>query len=216
MIPIIALILIEIIALGYAGYTNKTRKLKGLVTINMILISLFSPFYLNFFGNITSICAIFYTTILATQMYILHYYGKKETIDTIPQTMFKLSTVLALCFAITYLPILHGNEIYASAIKLISAKSSTVIFASIFAFIISQLLLITTYEKMVRANYNKFVVFVVSIFFAQYADTFIFYPIAFHANHDLLKLMVEGLLIKTIISLLFLPVLLFKINKKNV
>lgn len=91
----------------------------------------------------------------------------------------------------------------------ILSTSSHVVIASLLAFIASQILDITVYQKIKNASHGKLLWLRsnVSTFIGQIVDSSIFVSIVFSSSHHMLNILFGSILVKIIISILMTPII---------
>lgn len=197
-------IILEFVAFYYA-IVNK--KIKEFIIINMLLINLFAPLLMRFLGIVTNVGNIFYSSVIAGQSYILLNYGKDKAVNNSKTLLYTLGALLIITYSLNVFVVVNGNQNYFNSVLTIINYTPRVIFASIFAFIIANLVLIETYTRL---NWkNKYFKITFSMILCQIIDSLIFFPIAFGGG-NWFKIMLGGVFIKIFLGLLYTPLLLIK------
>ena len=185
------LIATEMALLAYAAMPTNPYRMRGLIALHMVLISLFAPKLFEYYGFISNIGAIFYAAVMVMQTYIFTQYGHDAAVATIRMTLFALVSTLALVYAMSVVPVVAGNELFSIAVQQVANFSLETILASFFAFIIGQSVLVYALGKT-----NP----VVALVLAQLADTVVFFPIAFAYSPILIPIIMTGYFTKILVS----------------
>lgn len=196
------LIAIEMALMVYATLAEGPYRMRGLIALNMVLISLFAPKLFEYHGFISNVGNVFYAAVMIMQTYIFMQYGHKAAVSTIRMTLFSLVSVLALVYAMSIVPAVAGNEVFSAAVSQVTNFSLETIFASFFAFVIGQSVLVYFLDKTNPA---------VAIIVAQFVDTVIFFPIAFSYSPALLGIMITGFIFKVLLTPILASPLLAKV-----
>lgn len=175
----------------YATFAEGPYRMRGLIALNMVIISLFAPKLFEYHGFISNIGNVFYAAVMIMQTYIFMQYGHKAAVSTIRMTLFALVSSLALVYAMSIVPVVAGNEVFSAAVSQVTNFSLETIFASFFAFVIGQSVLVYFLDKTIP---------IVAVLAAQFVDTIIFFPIAFAYSPMLLSIMVSGYVTKVLVS----------------
>lgn len=203
---ILLLCVAEVSLLAYALLSPGPFRIRDLIAINMVLISLFASKLLTVFGYTTNVANIFYATVVLSQAVIFHRYGKDAAVRTISMTMHALVASLSLSYIISNFPVVLGNEAPSQAIFLVANQSIHVVFASLFAFMIGQYTLVLSLQYLKRLKYP------LAIILTQIVDSLVFFPIAFSSMPVplMLQVMSTGAIFKVLVTgIMYLPLSFF-------
>lgn len=168
---IVAMSAIEAILMWYAMLSAGPYRLRGLIAINMMLITLMASKTIVLFSHLTNIANILYASVMLSQYIIYKKFGKEASVATVKITIYALVSCTSLSYTLSLFPIVAGNELSAHAISTIADFSLAVLFASFFAFVFGQTSLIVALESGLGGLW--------AIFIAQMVDSAVFFPIAF-------------------------------------
>jgi len=204
-------VLIEAIYIFLSTKKPGPYQMRGIVVINMILITAFAPKLFSAVGLTSNIGNIFYAAVALIQALILRMYGKEEALKTIPMTLFALSAFIFLSESLSMYPAIGPAAEY---IDKVADSAIGVVAASFLAFAIGQYVYVTVFS-WIRAKYQKNVAYLPSVICLQVVDSFIFFPLAFGSQWDWYGIMMAGLLIKIVVGVLFWPMYLYLIRSHD-
>ena len=204
MIFTLLIILIDYIFLLYASSRLYVNKLQGFIVSKLVYMSAFSPVLLNIFGMVTNIGTVIYGSVMVAQCIIMKKYGLQTAVKVLQTALYILFMMVLTGLALSTLPILAGNEVFALATKDLLVFSPQSIFGSFCAFIISQNLLVFTFKKL---KLNFALKSFIAILLAQVVDSLIFFSIAFYNIPNWASIMLDGFILKVCLTVIFLPIL---------
>lgn len=203
---------LETLGLWYATRGSDHHRISTFVAVNMMLVVLFSQKLFVLFGLTTNVANIFYATVVLAQVLTLYKYGQEAALHTIRLTLFAVLSMLLLSSALAAFPVVQGDEGISAAVSLITNTSLYVVFASLFAFVIAQAVLVRLLDTF---SYTKAAI---AVTVTQLVDSLVFFPIAFYNTpiSELYTIAVSGFLFKVIItSIILVPLLPILWNTKN-
>lgn len=184
--------LVEAALLWYCFLTDGPFRARGLIAVNMVLISFFAAKMMATPIGVTNVSTVLYATVVLAQFLILKRYGRDAAVGTLRMTMFALIAALSLGTVIALIPTVIGNELDAFAVDAIASTSLQVVLASLFAFIIGQSILVLVGEK-----HGMFITTTAT----QLVDSALFFPIAFGALDGMYEIMAVGFAVKVVATL---------------
>ena len=202
-----AVILIEFMVLVYAGSRPSRDMLVAVgVSSNMVLITVFAPYLIEVFGFVTNIGAVLYAGVVASQIVILERWGPLAARDVLPMVYPRLVMMFAVCSFLSLLPVVPGNEEFASAAHVVATHQLSVVVACFAAFALSQMVLVMTYGYIRRAV-GQIGAVVLGMVLCQAVDSPIFFGVAFYdmAPADLVTFIATGWMVKCVIGLVLTP-----------
>lgn len=192
---LVLLAAIESALMAYALCSSGPFRLRGLIAVNIVLISLLASKLVSIGGFVTNVGSVLYATVVLAQIIIFDRFGKQAAVDTIRMTLYALVAALTLSYVVAHVPTVYGNEDASFALLQISDFSLRVVLASFFAFVLGQAALIISMEK--------FQSYATSVLLVQIVDSAIFFPVAFGIFKlgEMTEILMVGLFLKVFISL---------------
>lgn len=205
-------VLVESLLIWSILVRDSKYRLRGFITVNMILVSLFSQKLMTVFGLTANVGCIFYGTVFVSQYILYSAYGEEEAKTCLNMVLFNLATATGLSFLLLNFPTVIGNETSAMLINGILSVQVKVVVASYLAFYISQVVFIKVLHWLVPKEHSYTSRYFASVFISQLVDSFLFFSIAFSQLPfaQLGSIIVSGYIIKMVVALLFTPLLFFK------
>lgn len=214
---------VGVTAASLAFYASKTRyALRGYVVLMMILVTALGGKMVDYFGVTSNVGCVFYAAAIVAQARITLRYGTKVAWSTTLRAITALVVSLLLAAAVSALPV-HGDAQFSYAQRIITESMLKLVAPSFFAFLASQFALIcvvgaikTRWSRLATldaaSRSAQALTIIPAVVVAQVVDSFVFFPSAFHElslSAGMLTLVVNGLLVKTVLTLLFAPIVIF-------
>ena len=121
------LVAIESALIAYALCSKGPFRLRGLIAVNMILISLLASKLISIGGMVTNAGTVLYAAVVLGQVIIFDRFGKQAAVDTIKMTLYALIAALSLSYVVANLPVIYGNEGESYALLMMSDFSLRVV-----------------------------------------------------------------------------------------
>lgn len=183
---LLLLVLAESVALVWACRNGATGA--GLmIKVNLLLIALFAPVLVQLGDRTTSIACVFYVTVVCAQCVLLENFGYEVVKSVVWRSSFVLTLMFLVGFIISHLPVVPGNETFMQATTLVCASSVSAAAAAFVAFLLSQFVLIRTWEAA-RAHYSATASYLLGSFICQLVETPIFFVVAFWDKMSMIEI----------------------------
>lgn len=170
------------------------------IVANMLAIWIFWQKLIEILSIQMNIWTLVYPFAVFAQYILLNLSDEAEVIRSTKYLFIIYLYFTALWFLISLLPMIFGNETISLAISAVAWWSVRIVIAAFIAFVIAQIVLITSYRKYV---------YIISTILMQLVDSLFFFWIAFWW---VTSFMLYGFLIKVSVWLLLYP--LYRIVKK--
>lgn len=176
---LVVTLMIAINIVGFVYYASRSRfSLQGYAAINMILALLLSRKLVEFGGGATSVGCVWYTAVLASQIHIKLFYGRKAVLDAAFMLFSMCALFLSLVVAAAVVPTVAGNDVASGALQrwLLDARYSVP--AAFMGYAVAQTIVLTIIRWGRRyANTSA----VLAMFTAQGVGSLMYFPAAFRA-----------------------------------
>lgn len=188
-IAITLMILVEFV--GFVYYASRSRfALQSFAAVNMVMALLLSHKLGVFFGNPTSVGCVWYTAVLATQVHIKLFYGRKAAVDSAFMLVSTSALFTALAVAASIVPTVEGNEVAAAALTRWVDGAQYTVPAAFLGYAVAQTIILAVIGKIRSYPWASALLAMV---LAQVADTFVYFPAAFrNLDVDALILFAEA------------------------
>lgn len=174
-IAITLMILVEFV--GFVYYASRSRfALQGFAAVNMVMVLLLSHKLVTFYGSSTSVGAVWYTAVLATQAHIKLYYGRRAAVDSAIMLISTSALFVALVVTAALVPGVLGNEIAAGALTRWVDNAQYTVPAAFLGYAVAQTIILAVIGKI---RSHPWASALLAMVLAQVADTFVYFPAAF-------------------------------------
>lgn len=187
-------------------HASDASMLRGLIVVNMLLISCAGALLGAFGPLITNYGNVWYAAVVAGQFLILDRYGRLAASATIPRVYAGVTLFLVCTYPLAYAPLLPGNEHLGGAVQTLAGHRPQILIASYAAFGLTMATLDLTFAAMRR--WSRSGAILISVVVAQTVDTLVFFPIAFIdlGMSDMARAALAGWLIKVPLTLAIVAV----------
>jgi uncharacterized PurR-regulated membrane protein YhhQ (DUF165 family) len=169
------MILVECV--GFVYYASRSRfALQGFAVVNMVMALLLSRKLGTFFGSATSVGCVWYTAVLATQVHIKLFYGRKAVVDSAFMLVSTSALFVALVVAASLVPPVDGNEAASGALTRWVDGARYTVPASFLGYAVAQTIILAVIGKV---RCYPWAAALLAMVLAQVADTFVYFPAAF-------------------------------------
>lgn len=172
-------LMIVVEALGFMYYASRSRfALQGFAAINMLLSLLLTSKVGAFGSGFTSLTSVWYTAVLAAQVHIKLFHGRRATVDSAVMMMSTSALFTALILCTAFVPTVPGNEFAAEALQRWSDRAQYTVPAAFMGYAVSQTIVLAVIG---HARMLPRVSALLAMVLAQVADSFIYFPAAFRS-----------------------------------
>ena len=211
---LLSLITILDFLLILAAHRLGSRYLLAMLVANIILVSVFASKLISVFGYVSNVGNIFYASTFLCSSLLVEHSSAKETKHTIYAGVLAIFAYLLLSQITIHLPSLLGNESISQQFAFLFSSSVSITIGSVLAFVAAQLFLIHVYDILKgRRNDKGFLQIafraIVTAAIAQWIDSIIFFPIAFHtfSPKTILEIASVGYVLKVCLAVLSVPII---------
>jgi uncharacterized integral membrane protein (TIGR00697 family) len=204
-----ALLLLTAIEAGLIAYASASLyRLRGLVVINMVLITLLAAKQIEVLGFTSNLGNALYVGVMTAQTITLAAGRRDVALGNKATCYFALLAVVLLGGAVGFAPVVPGNESLAFAIDAVTGFAPRVVVASFLAFALSQYVLIHGFDYLGRwpLAWRCLAIQIV----AQGVDSAVFFPCAFLNDSNggaVIEMALTGFAVKVALTALLLPLL---------
>ena len=171
------MILVEVV--GFMYYASRSRfSLQGYAAVNMILALSLSKKLVEFGGSATSVSCVWYTVVLASQIHIKLFYGRKAAVDAALMLVSTCSLFVALVVAAALIPNVAGNDTATKLLRGWVDAGQHTIPASFLGYAVAQTIVLSVIGIGRRMGVWAAVLAMAT---AQVADSLIYFPAAFRS-----------------------------------
>ncbi len=180
------------------------------VILNILLISVFGAKLISVFGFATNSGNVFYAAVFFATQLLVEHYGREEGYRCIWVGVLSTIFFILMSQLIVLTSGLTASSNVNAAVEVLFATAPRIAFASLSAFIFSQLVNIRVFDYLKRRSGGKrpYIRVNMSNFAGQLVDSVIFFMIAFYGllPFDVLfQTLIVGFLLKVVVGALSTP-----------
>ncbi len=200
------LLLAETVFFGFAVVHPHVFRFRHLVTINFLLVTLFSPLLMSVGPYVTNITSIPYVSLFLFQLVTIERYGLDAAVETIKTALFGVLAAIVLVFVLSLFPTDNPSDAIIAAI----ADHPHRAVASLVAFWLSQTILVILYPVLRLQGWWPVATGAIVLLACQLVDSVLFYPMAFAHRYGfwhIIEIGTTGFMSKLVIGIVMLPLI---------
>jgi uncharacterized PurR-regulated membrane protein YhhQ (DUF165 family) len=207
------LFLVQVGFVVYGTLQSTAVRLRLLMIVNMMLITIFAPLMVTIGGVSVNSTAILYASVMVAQIIILERFGIEEANQTIYHVLYAIVLAIVTIIIVALIP--AHTPIWDDTFEFLAKYPQRAV-AAVMAFWLAQSIAVAMYQSTCVMLWSVFARMVAVMSVAQVIDSVVFYPTVLLGRvsvERMLEVAVVGFSIKMVIGFVLLSVALPFLSK---